>query len=115
MRRARERGTASLTAKGLDPLSLAVLAIADQRVDARIGAPEVQALRVGAANPSVSMRLGAPRRLLTSLQGRTGAGAGCALDEAGEASRQAGQSSGVRGFSRRGSLLRLAAPFKEKG
>src|SRR5215467_6421007 len=59
------------------------------------------------------MRLGAPRRLLTSLQERTGADAGSALDEAGEASRQAGQSSGQRGLSKRGSVLRLAAPFVE--
>src|SRR5215831_5157955 len=38
------------------------------------------------------MRLGAPRRLFTSPQGRTGGGAGLAPDAGGEASRQAGQS-----------------------
>jgi Endosomal/lysosomal potassium channel TMEM175 len=38
--------------------------------------------------------LGAPRRLFTSRQGHTGAGARPPLDEVGEARRQAGQSSG---------------------
>ena len=49
----------------------------------------------GQANPSVGIRLGAPRRLFTSHQGRTGAGP--AAGEAGEARRQAGQSCGQRG------------------
>ncbi len=42
-----EGGTAGLAAKGLDPLGLTMLAIADQRVDVRIGDSKVQALRVG--------------------------------------------------------------------
>ena len=49
---------------------------------------------LGQAKPSVFTRLGAPRRLFTSRQGRTGAEAG---SRPGEARRQAGQSSGVRG------------------
>jgi hypothetical protein len=61
------------------------------------------------------MRLGAPRRLFTSRQGRTGTGAGTPADDAEEASRQAGQSSGVRGLSRWWSLLRLAPPREEQG
>ncbi len=60
------------------------------------------------------MRLGAPRRLFTSLQGRTGTSAGPPADKAVEASRQAGQSSGVRGLSKRGSLVRLASPCEEE-
>jgi hypothetical protein len=43
------------------------------------------------------MRLGAPRRLFISRQGRTDAGAGPAADEWAQERRQAGQSSGVRG------------------
>ncbi len=64
---------------------------------------------LGQAKPEVRMRLGAPRRLFTSLQGRTGVGAGSTTDEAVEARRQAGQSSGVRGFRRRWSVLRIFA------
>ena len=67
-----ERGVASLTTKGLDVLGMAMLAIPDQGVDVSIGDPGVWALRLGQAKPSVFTRLGAPRRLLTSRQGRTG-------------------------------------------
>ena len=42
-----ERGMAGLAAKCLDPLSRAMLAIADQSVDLSIGDAEVGALRVG--------------------------------------------------------------------
>jgi hypothetical protein len=51
----------------------------------------------GQAKPSVLTRLGAPRRLLTSRQGRTERGAGPTPDERVEEWRQAGQASGVRG------------------
>src|SRR6266566_1008578 len=61
------------------------------------------------------MRLGAPRRLFTSGQGRTGRGAGPPPNEGVEPRRQAGQSSGQRGFSRRWSALRLAPPRGEEG
>src|SRR5258708_34213918 len=54
-----------------------------------------------------------PWWLLTWGQGRTGADAGTLPDEGVEVRRQAGQSSGVRGLSRRGSAVRLAAPFVE--
>src|SRR5215469_4810037 len=57
----------------------------------------------------------APLRLSTSRQGRTGRGGGPAADEAVEARRQAGQSSGQRGFSKRGSLLRLTHPGEWEG
>src|SRR5947208_2471395 len=70
---------------------------------------------LGQANPSVSMRLEAPRRLLTSGQGRTRTGPSPAPDGAAEPSRQAGQSSGERGFSRRWDVLRLAPPREEEG
>src|SRR5258708_27318660 len=42
-----ERGVASLTAKGLDSVGLAMLSIPDQRMGVRIGDPRVWALRVG--------------------------------------------------------------------
>ena len=42
-----QRGAARLTAKGLDLLGTAMLAIADQRVDLGIGDAKVPALRVG--------------------------------------------------------------------
>jgi hypothetical protein len=48
LRRARERGTAGLTPKRLDPLTLAMLAVADQSVDASVSVPEVLTLRVRA-------------------------------------------------------------------
>ncbi len=56
---------------------------------------------LGQAKPSVSIRLGAPRRLFTADQGRTGRGTDPTPDEGVEARRQAGQSSGERGLSRR--------------
>jgi hypothetical protein len=43
----REGGAAGLTAKGLDPFGLAMLAVPDQRVDMSIGDPEVWTLLVG--------------------------------------------------------------------
>ncbi len=43
------------------------------------------------------MRFGAPRRLLTSRQGRTAEGAGSTSDEGVQERRQAGQSFGERG------------------
>src|SRR5512135_678840 len=55
------------------------------------------------------MRLGAPRRLFTSRHGRTGPGAGPPPKEGVVARRQAGQSSGVRGLSRRGSVVHTLA------
>jgi hypothetical protein len=55
----------------------------------------------GQAKPSVFTRLGAPRRLVTSHQGRTDTGVGPPLDVEVEPRRQAGQSSGLRGFRRR--------------
>ena len=42
-----ERGVAGLTAKGLDLLGTAMLAIPDKRVDVSIGDPEVRALLIG--------------------------------------------------------------------
>jgi len=47
LRRAREGGAAGLATKGLDPLSLPMLAIADQCVNVRIGDAEVGALLIG--------------------------------------------------------------------
>ena len=58
------------------------------------------------------IRLGAPRRLFTSLQGRTGVEAGLTPEEE---RRQMGQSSGVRGLRRRCTEVRTAAPFEWEG
>jgi len=60
-------------------------------------------------------RLGAPRRLLTSRQGRTGTGAGLTADEGVQARRQAGQSRGVRGLRRRCTVVRRAPPYEWEG
>jgi hypothetical protein len=46
-----EGGAAGLAAKGLDPFSLAMLAIADEGMDLRIGDAEVQALLVRTGVP----------------------------------------------------------------
>ncbi len=70
---------------------------------------------VGQAKPSVFPRLGAPRRLLTSHQGRTGVGAGLTADEGVQERRQAGQSSGVRGLRRRWTVVRMASAFEWEG
>jgi hypothetical protein len=59
--------------------------------------PKDRHCRLGQTKPSVFTRLGAPRRLFISRQGRTGAGAGPTTDEEPQVRRQAGQSSGVRG------------------
>ena len=69
----------------------------------------------GQAKPSVSIRLGAPRRLFTSHQGRSGSDTVPPPNEGREPRRQAGQSSGVRGFSRRWSELCLALLRGEEG
>src|SRR5215831_14797158 len=66
---------------------------------------------LGQAKPSVGIRLGAPRRLFTSRQGRTGTEAG---STPGEARRQTGQSSGVRGLSRRWTEEWMAPPLEEE-
>ncbi len=52
---------------------------------------------LGQAKLSVFTRFGAPHRLLTSRQGRTGRGDGPITAEKVEERRQAGQSRGVRG------------------
>src|SRR5260221_4635253 len=72
-------------------------------------------VRLGQANPSVFSRFGAPRRLFTSRQGRTGGDAGPTTDEGVEASRQAGQSSGERGLRRRWSVVRIFAALDWAG
>ena len=74
--------------------------------------PEYWHCWLGQAKPSVFIRLGAPRRLFTSLQGRTGVEAGLTPEEE---RRQMGQSSGVRGLRRRCTEVRTAAPFEWEG
>jgi hypothetical protein len=69
----------------------------------------------GQAKPWVSIRFGAPRRLLTSRQGRTGRGAGSTPDERVEERRQAGQSGGVRGLSRRWILVWMVPTLESGG
>jgi len=64
-----ECGAARLRAKGLDALGLAVLATANMSMDVCACLAVVGALLVGAGEALVGMRLGAPRRLLTSHQG----------------------------------------------
>jgi len=59
--------------------------------------PEEGHFRLGQAKPSVFTRFGAPRRLFTSCQGCTDAGAGFTTDERVQQRRQAGQSRGERG------------------
>jgi hypothetical protein len=65
---------------------------------------------VGQAKPSVFTRFGAPRRLLTSRQGRTGGAGGSTPDARVEERRQAGQSRGERGDAEVGGL-RSATPL----
>jgi hypothetical protein len=53
-----ERGTAGLTPKGLDRLGTPMLAIANQRVDSRVSAAKVPALRVRTGEPGGVHSLG---------------------------------------------------------
>jgi hypothetical protein len=108
-----EGGATGETSKCLDPFSTAMGAIPHQGVHSSVSDAKVRALLVRAGEPSVFTRVDAPRRLLTSRQGRTGAGAGPPADEAGAARRRVGQSSGVRGLRRRWSVVRLAPPEEE--
>jgi hypothetical protein len=70
---------------------------------------------LGQAKPEVCIRLGAPRRLFTSRQGRTGKGAGSPPDKGVGARRQAGQSRGVRGLRRRWVMEWMALPLELEG
>ncbi len=70
---------------------------------------------MGQAKPCVGIRLGAPRRLLISHQGRTGARTGAGRVGYGVGGQQAGQSRGIRGFSSRGTLCGIAGrPWRGK-
>ena len=111
-----ERGAARLTAKGLDRLGSAMRAIAKKpRGSEHRRWRSTRTADWDRQSPRCSPGWRAPRRLLTSRQRRTGAGAGTPADQAVEASRQAEQLSGQRCFSRRWSLLRLALPREEEG
>jgi hypothetical protein len=77
--------------------------------------PEYGHRWLGQAKPSVFTRLGAPRRLLTSRQGRTDIGAGPTPAEMVQARRQAGQSRGERGLRRRRIEVRLAVAAEWAG
>ena len=78
-----ERGTASRTSEGLDPLGLAMFAISDQRMDVSIGDPEVRTLSVGTSEAFGGYPLGcspaafhlAPRAHRRRLYFRRGSGA----------------------------------------
>jgi hypothetical protein len=86
--------------------------------DAGMEASEIPKYRhcgLGQAKPSVFTRWGAPRRLLISRQGRTGAGPGAPPNEGVEPRRQAGQSSGERGLRRCCTVVRLTSPREEEG
>src|SRR5690349_1584665 len=69
---------------------------------------------LGQAKPSVFTRLGAPRRLLSSRQGRRGGGGGATAEVGSPLHRQVGQSSGVRGLRSRGTRLGLGR-LRERG
>src|SRR5260221_7050231 len=80
-----EGGAAGLTAKGLDPLGLAMLAIPNQSVDVSICDPEVRALLVGTSEAlgvhslgcspaAFHLAPGAHRRRCRSHTRRVGAG-----------------------------------------
>jgi len=55
-----ERAAAGLTAKGLDLLGMAMLAIPDEGMDVRIGDPEVGALLIGTGEAFGVYPLGCP-------------------------------------------------------
>jgi hypothetical protein len=105
-----ERGAAGRTSKGLDALGTAMLAIPNQRVDPIISDAEVRALLVRTGE---ALGLYPSGELLGGFSPHsrdvTSRGAGPPPDEAVEPRRQAGQSTGQRGLSRRWSLLRILA------
>ena len=92
-----EGGAAGLAAKGLDALGMAMLAIANQRMDVSVGDPEVQALLVGTGEALGVHPLGCSPAAFHLTPGTHSRGAGSPPDEGVEARRQAGQSSGERG------------------
>ena len=100
-----ECAAARPTTERLDLLGMAVLAISDQGVDPIIGDAEVRALGV---ETGMALRIHASGGLLAGFSPltRDATSAVPAPNEGAEARRQAGQSSGERGFSKRGSLLR---------
>ena len=80
-----ERGAAGLTAKGLDPFGMAMLAIANESMNVSIGDAEVWALLVGTSEPLGVYAFGgssaafdlaprAHRRRCRSHNGQVGAG-----------------------------------------
>lgn len=107
-----ERGVTGLATKRLDLLGMAMLAIPNQSVDVSVSDSEVWALLVETGKAFCVHRFGAPRRLFTSHQGRTGAGAGLTPEEE---RRQMRQSSGVRGLRRRWTRVRLLPACEGEG
>jgi hypothetical protein len=86
-----------------------MLAISHQRVDLSIGDAEVRALLVGTGVVLCVHSLGCSSAAFYLTPRRTEAEAGLTLEEGVEARRQAGQSSGQRGLSRRWTRLCLDA------
>ena len=90
-----EGGAAGLTAKRLDPLSLAMLAIPHQRVDVSISDPEVRALpgwdRRSPRSPCVWVL---PAGFSSRARAHRAEAPALTADEGVEERRQAGQSSG---------------------
>ena len=99
-----ERGAARLAAERLDPFGLAMLAIPNQSVYSSLSVAKVQALPVRTGEPfGGDADGGLPAGF--SPHPKDATSVGLAAGEVGEARRQAGQSFGQRGLSRRRSLL----------
>ena len=110
-----EGAVAGLTTKGLDAFGLAMLAIANQRVEVSICDPEVRALSVGTGEAFGGYPLGSSTPAFHLTPGANRPGAGPTPNEGVVARRQTGQSSGVRGLSRRCTVVRTAPVLKWEG
>jgi hypothetical protein len=100
-----ERGVTGRASKGLDLLSATMCAIPHQGVDSSVSDAEVRTLVVGTGEALSVYPLGSTPPAFDLTPGRTGRGAGSTSDERVEERQQAGQSSGVRGLSRRWILV----------
>ncbi len=109
-----EGGVASLTAKGLDALGLAMLAIPDQRVDVSIGDPAIRALPIGTG---VALGLHSLRCSAATFHLTPGAYRSRSSTQRGSGSETAGGAIVWRAgrCRRRWSLLRLTPPREQEG
>jgi hypothetical protein len=109
-----EGGVTGLTPKRLDLLGMTMLAVANESVDLGIGDPAIPALRVGTGVALGVHAFGGSSPAFHLAPGAHRSRRWVFTDEAVEARRQAGQSSGERGESRRWTVEWMTSPLEEE-